>query len=104
MDPNVEMHEMIEKKIQEEHLENVPDIRSIVDREAAGSHYNKYGLPINRSRCPLYKGYWCNDSYGSVQCAASSALLPDIVYQLACSRDYENCPYLRSHRDKEKEA
>ena len=63
--------------------------------EADGARFHPGGGKFHRSECPRYDGYWWAGGFGSVQCGASRGLLPGLVYENVCSKNYPGCPFYR---------
>ena len=71
----------------------------VADPDDGGTFFLPKGKPYNKSDCHCYEGYYLDGISGAVQCSGAGELLPGIVWDNVCSKDYNLCPY--RHNDTE---
>lgn len=53
------------------------------------------GKPHNKSDCPCYEGYYLDGLSGAVRCSGTGELLPGIVWNNVCSKEYGKCSFYK---------
>ena len=51
------------------------------------------GFSCYKSACPSYEGFYLHGGIGAVKCKTCQELLPGIVIDKMCQKDYTACPY-----------
>ena len=51
------------------------------------------GFNCYKSKCPHYEGYYLGGARSAVGCDACPDLLPGIVVDTMCTKDFTSCPY-----------
>lgn len=67
----------------------------IVDPDGNGVCYLPEGKPWYKSECPHYEGYYLCGCIGTVRCSIAGELLPGIVWDKVCSKEYTKCPFYK---------
>lgn len=58
-------------------------------------HPGGKGFSCYRADCPNYEGYYLDGLCGGVKCKGCPEVLPGIVVDTMCRKNYELCPYFR---------
>lgn len=53
------------------------------------------GFSCYKSECPSYEGYYLCGGTGAVKCKTCPELLPGIVIDTMCRKDFNACPYYK---------
>ena len=61
------------------------------------------GFSAYKSKCPNYEGYYLGGSRAAVKCTACPDLLPGIVVDTMCTKDFTACPYCRQKENTKNE-
>lgn len=69
----------------------------VPDPDAFGTLFLPYGKGFScyKSQCTSYEGYYLCGGIGAVKCKTCPELLPGIVIEKMCQRDYTVCPYFK---------
>ena len=68
-------------------------ITQVVDPGNPHAVYLQEGKPWYKSECPLYDGYWLHGGIGSVQCRGVDELLPGLILDTVCTKQYKQCQF-----------
>lgn len=67
----------------------------VVDPSEEDVIYLPEGKPYYKSACPSYEGKYICGGFGSVRCRTAGELLPGIVWDNICSKDFRRCPFYK---------
>ena len=67
----------------------------LVDPSGAYVSYLPEGKPWYKCSCPCYEGYYLAGHIGSVKCRTAGELLPGVVWDNVCSKEYRKCPFYK---------
>ena len=74
-------------------IKNVPTTNGPVDYFLKKGK-TKPGAKCYLSECPHYNGYWLA-RLGAVDCRLVDNLLPGIIVDFTCSKNYKSCPIMQ---------
>lgn len=71
----------------------------VADPNDSSTFFLQKGKPYNKSNCPCYEGYYLDGLFGAVKCSGTGELLPGIVWDKVCSKNFNICPYFKKNAD-----
>ena len=57
------------------------------------------GFRCYESPCPCYEGYYLDGLAGAVKCKGCPDLLPGVVCDTICKKEFTTCPYYKEHNN-----
>ena len=57
------------------------------------------GFRCYESPCPCYEGYYLDGLTGAVKCKGCPDLLPGVVCDTICKKEFTTCPYYKEHNN-----
>ena len=73
----------------------------VADPNASYTFFHPFGKGFScyKSDCPHYEGYYLDGIRGAVRCQKCPELLPGIVVDTMCRKNFEACPYYRKEEE-----
>ena len=59
------------------------------------------GFSCYKANCPSYEGYYLHGGISAVRCKTCPELLPGIVVDTKCRKNFTSCPYYRDKTEVE---